>query len=170
MLVNSRATEQAKINAACLEQIKGKVSLLGALNEGQILTLLSYMEKRVVHAGEKVFNQDDLPSEIFIVSSGRIHSTIARQDGSFTSLDYLPGDCFGETALIGIQPQMGDAVALGEVELLTLSKTALMDLLEDDDTLFGVLMMNIAREVSRRFQHAMLAPNDAIEHAVSVTH
>ena len=170
-MLADRIEEQTKINATYLEQIKGKVSLLGALNEKQVMSLLSYMERESFAAGEKIFCQDDLPSSIYIVSSGRVHLTVTTADQGVSSLDYLPGDCFGETAVIGIQPQLGDATALGPVETLVLSKASLMELLEDDVDLFGILMMNIARDVSRRYHHSMSAPHQNVEHhAIAMTH
>ena len=165
-----RVEEQAKINATYLEQIKGKVSLLGALNEKQVMSLLSYMERKTFTPGETIFGQEDLPSKIYIISSGRVHLTVKRNDKTVVAVDYLPGDCFGETAVIGIQPQMGEAVALGNVETLILSKSSLMELLEDDVNLFGILMMNIARDISRRYQQSMVSPNSSIDHAVTMTH
>ena len=169
-MLADRIEEQAKVNATYLEQIKGKVSLLGALNEKQVMNLLSYMDRKTFAAGEKIFSQEDLPSEIHIISSGRVHLTVTRQDDTVSSMDFLPGDCFGETAVIGIQPQMGDAIALGRVETLVLTKSSLMELLEEDIDLFGILMMNIARDVSRRFHYAMLSPNETIERSVTITH
>ncbi len=60
------------------------------------------------------------------------------------------GDCFGETAAIGIQPHSASALAVEDTELIVLSRAALLSIFDSDKELFGMLILNIAREACRR--------------------
>ena len=147
---------QAKIDADSLLKVQDRISLLGALDELQVERLYSYMEHKTFAPGDVVFCQGDMPSDIFILYSGQVHLTIFKHDDSVTTMDFYPGDCLGETSVIGIQPQIGDAVATKKTKALVLSKHSLLELLEEDTQLFGILMMNVAREVSRRLHTSLL--------------
>ena len=52
--------------------------------------------------------------------------------------------------MIGIQTHSVSTVAVEPTELMVLSRDDLMSIFESDKELFGILMMNIAREASRR--------------------
>ena len=139
------------VNIRDVEQIRDRVSLFGALDNSQLSTLLSYAKEQAFEEGEIIFEQGQLPSDIYILLSGKVDLRVIRDDFSAAHMTYVPGDCFGETAVIGIQTQMGRAKVEEDVRVLTLSRFSLLDMLENDANLFGILMMNIAREVSRRF-------------------
>jgi len=63
---------------------------------------------------------------------------------------YGVGRCFGETSAIGILPHSASAVAVEDTELIVLSTRALHRLYLEDTKLFGMLILNIAREACRR--------------------
>lgn len=134
-----------------VEEIRDRVSLFGALDNSQLSTLLSYAKEQTFECDEVIFEQGQLPSDIYILLSGKVDLRVIRDDFSATHMTFVPGDCFGETAVIGIQTQMGRAKVEEDARVLTLSRFSLLDMLEHDASLFGILMMNIAREVSRRF-------------------
>ena len=56
--------------------------------------------------------------------------------------------------MIGIQPHSASTLAVVDTDLLVLSKEALMEIFDNDKTLFGLLILNIAREASRRLHQA----------------
>ena len=62
------------------------------------------------------------------------------------------GECFGETSVIGIQPHFSSAVADRTTELIVLERKVLLNIFESDKELFGLLILNIARETSRRLR------------------
>ena len=67
-----------------------------------------------------------------------------------TIKEFSTGFSFAESALIGIQCQVVDAKALEDSELLIISKRKLMQLFQDDSVVFGMFILNIARELARR--------------------
>lgn len=132
-------------------EIRELISLIGGLTEAQLTTFLRFLCVRHCNAGERIFLEGDLPSNIYILTCGRVDLVVEKNGVPAIQNVFKPGDTFGETAVIGIQNQLGTAIASGDdVELLVLSREALINILETDIELYGILMMNIARDVSRK--------------------
>jgi len=147
--------EQRKITLS--EETISYVSLFGALDREQLERLLGYMTQRHCRSGERIFSRGDLPSDIYVLLQGRVDFVVEEHGVARLKTSYKVGDTFGETAVIGIQTQIGSAIASGDdVELLVLSRDSLLLLHKEDPYLYGVLMMNIAREVSRKLHASVL--------------
>ena len=80
-------------------------------------------------AGETIFSQGDLGTEMFIILEGDVHIVkhIANEAHVLSRLE--KGDFFGEMALLESAPRTADAVAQSEVKLLAIN--ALMQSDED---------------------------------------
>lgn len=129
------------------------ISLFGAINSEQLLQLWTYLEERHLAFGDVVFRQGDLPSAIYVLMSGEIELSRKTDMGESRVIGRcLPGDTFGESAYIGIQVQAGTArVASRTVECLALGRDALVAIQTRHVELFSLLMMNVAREISRKY-------------------
>jgi len=128
-----------------------QISLFGALDEVQKQILLEGSSLRHCRIGEHIFDAGDLPSDIYIVLSGRVDLITERMNVHEIQQILKEGDCFGHTAVIGIQPQATSAiVSAKEATLLVLPSKLLIDIQQNDKELFALLMMNIARDVSRK--------------------
>ena len=133
------------------EEAMLSISLFGALNLNQIQTLLPLTQVRQCRSGEHIFSAGDLPSDIYVLLSGRVDLVVNQQGVHRIRDSFGFGDTFGETAVIGIQPQIGNAIAFADdVKLLVLSREALIELQAREVEIFAILMMNIARTVSRK--------------------
>lgn len=64
------------------------------------------------------------------------------------------GDCFGEMALLDLHPRSATAEAVEESLALGISHTLLYDLYGHLPEAFTIVMMNLARELSRRLRAA----------------
>lgn len=135
----------------------GLYSLFGGVSPLQLTMLEPYLESRQYAPGDKIFLQGDLPSEIFILIQGEIDLVVEQAGVYRIEASYERGDTFGETAFIGIQPQVGTAIVSAGEPVLTLSFTreSLFQLNQESSELFGLLMMNVAREVSRKIHHML---------------
>ena len=135
---------------ACFFGLREKTSILGALQEEQIETLLSVMEVRSYDDQESVFLSGDPACAIYIVLKGKICLDFGEDNHPLSDIEFSPGECFGETSVIGIQPHSATATAAGPVRLITLSSSSLYTLYASDTALFAMLILNVAREASRR--------------------
>jgi CRP-like cAMP-binding protein len=130
--------------------ILNKISILGGLDDAQLYTVFHLLEVEHYKKGEFIFRQGDSPSHIRIIRSGRVH-IVENVDGTPMELcEFKTGDCFGETSVMAIHQHTADALAIEDVELLVIPRDKLFRLYESDPKLFGMLMMNIAREACRR--------------------
>lgn len=146
-----------QFSLGCLEatEVREKISLFGALSDAQLHSILPRLKIVDKKAGDIIFQQGQLPCNVYIVLRGEVLMRVTRDDGSIANVEYALGDCFGETAVIGIQSQLGEARALSDTALMVLSRSDLLDIANHDSEIFGILMMNIAREVSRRLHAAI---------------
>jgi CRP/FNR family transcriptional regulator, cyclic AMP receptor protein len=132
--------------------ILNRISLLGALDDAQLYSLFHLLEVEQYRKGEFVFRQGDAPSHIRIVRSGRVRMVEEVCGTPMELIEFGPGACFGEVAVIGILQHTASALVLEESELLVLPREKLFRLYDSDPKLFGMLMLNIAREACRRLQ------------------
>lgn len=130
--------------------ILNKISIFAGLSESQLYTLFRLLSRVSYKTNETVFEQGDKPSHIFIVKKGKVKLVVWENETPLELIVFEEGDCFGEASVIGIQPHKGTAIALKETELIVLSRNALMSIYESDKELFGILILNIARQVCRR--------------------
>ena len=126
--------------------MSSKFALFGGLRPEQMHMILAQSEILRVKKGEYIFRRGDSPKEIYIILGGRIGFYLE----DMTIKEFTAGFSFAESALIGIQCQVVDAKALEDSELLIISKRKLMQLFEDDSVVFGIFILNIARELARR--------------------
>jgi len=134
--------------------ILSKIAIFGALNEKQLFKLFRLLETASYGAGEFIYHKGELPRYIYIIRSGEVKIIIDDPRVSLELISFGAGDCFGETALIGLQPHFSSALAVVSTELIMLKKKALLSLYEEDKELFGMLILNIARETARRLHAA----------------
>jgi len=137
-----------------------RLSFLGALSAEQLVKVWRHMNIREFSAGDHIFEQGDLPTAIYIVISGRVDLVI--EDGRVHKIaeSYKSGQAFGDISFIGIQPQAGTAIAAGNeaVQCLELDRNGLMTLQVEDIELFSMLILNLARDLSRKYQSRLLEP------------
>jgi len=130
--------------------ILNRISILAGFSEEQLHHIFGLLEKVSYKADEKIFEQGEQPSHIYIVESGRVKLTVSRDNTNLELIVFEAGCLFGEASVIGIQPHCATAIAVEDTELIVLSRTALLSIYESDTKLFSILILNIAREVCRR--------------------
>jgi len=130
--------------------ILNKISILGGLREQQLYSIFKLLKKVNYEPNEYIYHRGDEPSHIYIVQYGKVKIVIDENNVSLELITFTTGACFGETAVIGIQPHSTSAVAVEATELIVLERQALLSIFESDKELFSMLILNIAREACRR--------------------
>lgn len=91
---------------------------------------------------------------MFVIVSGQV--SIWKRRGRYFAGEKLgqlgPGDCFGEMCLIDCQARSASVRAETKLVLYQLPYMAMLDLFEQEPQLYGLLILNIAREISRRLR------------------
>lgn len=145
--------------------ILNKISIFGGLNDAQLYVVFRLLQSVSYKANEFIFETGDAPSHIYIIKKGCIKLMLDVGDFKIEQAEFKEGDCFGESAVIGIQPHIADTVAEVDTELIVLPRSALLNLFETDKEIFGILILNIARELSRRLNYT----EDILLHYVGIT-
>ena len=130
--------------------ILDKITIFGGLDEAQLYQIFKRLKLVHYRAGEKIFDIGDSASYIYIVHTGRVDLFFQVAGKPVLKADLKPGSCFGDMAVIGIQPHSAFTVAVENTDLLVLSGAALDELYNTDLKLFSMLVLNIAREACRR--------------------
>ena len=150
MIINEYKAFEPLVAVDDLLPMLDQISIFGGLTEPQLYKVLKRL-KRVHYARQElIFRQGDQPSNIYIVISGRVRLVFDIDKHPLSKGEFGPGACFGETAVIGIQSHSVSTLAVEPTELMVLSKEALMSLFEEEVEVFSRLILNIAREASRR--------------------
>ncbi len=146
------ANNPTPITATALRDI----GLFGGISDESLARLADDLPQLRVEPGKVVVAEGDLSTEMFVVIGGELEVAKRAMDGSTVRVAMLgPGDWFGEMAILDVQPRSASVRALAPSLLLSLSADQVDRLLyraaPKDYTL---LVMNIARELSRRLRVA----------------
>ena len=108
-----------------------------------------------VPAGVAVFEEGELARSMFIVRAGDVEICKRGRDGADFCLAVLPpGACVGEMALIDIQPRSATVRAVTEATMYIVDQKEIGSLHHTDRDVYTLLVLNIAREISRRLRYA----------------
>jgi CRP-like cAMP-binding protein len=132
--------------------ILNKISLLGGLDDAQLYAVFRILETEHYRKGEYIFRQADEPDHIRIVQSGRVRIVEEVNGTPMELAEFGPGQCFGETSVIAIQLHTASALALEDCDLLVIPREKLFQFHQTDPKLFGIMILNIAREACRRLK------------------
>ena len=129
-----------------------QMPVFGALSEAALGFLLQLAREIEVPAGGYFFREGDAASSMFVLESGRV-SVLRRLGEREAVLNTLAaGDCFGEMALLDLQPRSAAVRADADCGALELTAADLLRLFEHDAESFALVQMNIGREVCRRLR------------------
>ncbi|HUP63174.1 MAG TPA: cyclic nucleotide-binding domain-containing protein [Thermoanaerobaculia bacterium] len=117
-------------------------------------------------AGERIFSQGDLGTEMFIIQEGAVE--IVKHIGSEShTLSHLEkGDFFGEMALLEAMPRTADAVALTDVRVVAINGSRFDEMLRKNPE----VAVRIIRKYSKRLREANTLLEKLVGREVDVDH
>jgi len=132
-----------------------RTPFFGGLNEDELDRLARMCHARELPAGANVFLQGDTGRSMYVIVSGEVLMTHRASLGVECKLvRLLPGDFFGETTLIEMQPRPCTAHCETPVRLLELTNMDLYRLYREDLKAYVMVLQNINRELCRRLRRA----------------
>ena len=130
--------------------------------EARKVVLLGILES--LETGAHAIRRGEMGGEMFMVVTGRLHVSVARDGRDQVVATLKPGDVFGEMALVDSHERSADVVAESPAEVLRLDAPSL-DRLRRRFPFTGVkLFQNLARILSERLRtttQAALRPGEA---------
>lgn len=126
-----------------------ELSTFGALSDDMVMQLMTEGEIFQLDECEELYHVDDAVDEFYVVISGRIALYHHHQNKPALTHYYYPGAQIGYVGLIALHERMGTAIADQQSHLLSISRKQYFDLHRSSPKTFGLLTLNLAREMAR---------------------
>jgi len=125
-----------------------KYALFGGLLEDQIDNILHLMAQEVYNPGDVIINEGKSNDRIFFIMKGQVE--VKKKEVTLTHFN--EGDAFGEMEILDVMPAVATIKAVSEVTVMTISNRALRAIYNFDVKTFSLIIMNLARDLSRRLR------------------
>lgn len=128
--------------------------LFGGLSADALGCLAERCEVQPRATGDVVFGEGDPARHLYIVHEGGLEVVKRRGDGEVVLGTVGPGECIGEMSFIDMQPRSATVRATQPTTLWVWSYQSIHERYCVDQKCAMLLVMNIARELSRRLRRA----------------
>jgi CRP-like cAMP-binding protein len=128
--------------------VLGNYSLFDGLEGDQIQNILPLMEHEVYEAGTDIIVEGTHVGKIRFILEGRV----AVVKNGVVLMELEEGAVFGEMEVVDIQPAEATVKALASTRVMTLSIDALGEIYDTDLKTYSFILMNLARDISRRLR------------------
>ena len=131
------------------------IGLFGALDDEQLAHLASTLISEEHDAGAVVFHEGDKGRAMYVVLAGTLDVTKTTTDHKARHIAELSaGNWFGEMSLLDVMPRPVTVTATTATRLLRVCPTDLDALYRRGGKAYALLVMNLARELSRKLRTA----------------
>ena len=139
------------------KELIGSMSVFGGLEDKDFELILSLADERIYSPGEVIVREGELDNLLYIIEEGEVIVEKARPgDGENQPIIKLgTKDCFGEMSLIDPQPRAATVKAVLKTRVITLSAKAINDIYRSQPKAYVIILMNLARQLSRRLRKAI---------------
>lgn len=143
--------EAAEIDTSELRNI----GLFGALSDDVLEFLAGMLSVVKPQIGETIFREGDEANAMYVVLEGEMEVTKKSHQAVEARVAVLgPGDWFGEMSIVDVQPRSATVRAIAPGRLLRLTAADLDALYRHDLRAYSLIVLNLARELSRRLRVA----------------
>jgi len=132
------------INPSALQ----KYSLFGGLQEEQIEAIIPLMEKETYNPSELIISEGKPNDKIFFLIEGHV----AVIKGNIELTRFSEGEAFGEMEVLDVMPAVASIKSISPVTVLSISNRSLREIYKLDVKSFSLMIMNLARDLSRRLR------------------
>ncbi|HMA91983.1 MAG TPA: cyclic nucleotide-binding domain-containing protein [Polyangiaceae bacterium] len=131
------------------------IGLFGALPEDVLGRLAESLKVVHVAAGATLFREGEDGRAMYVVLRGEVEVSKRSHRGTEARVALLgPGDWFGEMSIVDVQPRSASILALAPTSLLAVTTNDLDQLYRHDLKAYAIIVLNLARELSRRLRVA----------------
>jgi CRP/FNR family transcriptional regulator len=117
------------------------VPLFAALSDGELARLHDRLGRRTFGKHVIIFHKDSPGQSLYIIKSGAVRIFLLSESGQEISVDILvPGDIFGELAVLDGRSRSAGALTLEETVVLTLPRDSLWQCLEESPSMTRAIM------------------------------
>ncbi len=135
--------------------------IFGGIDYDTLSNVGDLFEPQSYEEGAHLIEQGTRGNRLYVITSGKVGVSMCvdPEDGG-NGKDVLQlatmqcGECLGEMELIDTQERSATVIALEPTETLELTNMCLLKMFEREPTAFRMLIMNLARDLSRRLRAA----------------
>jgi CRP/FNR family transcriptional regulator, cyclic AMP receptor protein len=139
------------MDAARVELLQ-RMPVFGGLREAALARLLVRAARVQRAGGEPFFVEGDAAEAMYVLEQGRVAVSKRWQGTDYLLRELGAGDCFGEMALMDLQPRRASVHALEDCTAIEFGTHDMLHLYETDAEQFALMQMNLGRELCRRLR------------------
>jgi CRP-like cAMP-binding protein len=124
-------------------------SLFNGLEQEQIDSILPLLEQESFDAGTDILVEGNHNDRIYFVLEGQV----AVVKAGIILTEFGEGAVFGEMEVVDVMPVEATIRALTTIRAMSLSIDALGEIYKTDLKTYSFILMNLARDISRRLRH-----------------
>jgi len=125
-----------------------KYSLFGGLEPEQIALILPLMSAETYGPDEYIITEGQPNDKIYFLIEG----TVSVSKKNIPLSRFGEGEEFGEIEVLDVMPSVASIKSITNVKIMTISNKALRDIYKLDIKIFSLIIMNLARDLSRRLR------------------
>lgn len=132
-----------------------KIGLFGALSDEVLAHLAATLSVTTPDAGTTVFREGETARDMFVLINGEMEVLKKSERDIDARVAMLgPGDWFGEMSILDVQPRSATVRALAPSRMVRITAADLDALYRFDVKAYAIIVLNLARELSRRLRVA----------------
>ena len=129
--------------------------VFGGLEGRSLESVINVLREQSVPAGYTIFGEGELGRTMYVLYKGEVEIRRTASSGHQVSIVRLgPGECFGEMALVELQPRSATVSVTKKATLYSLTNLDLYKLFREDNYAYVIVLQNICRLLSRRLRKA----------------
>jgi CRP/FNR family cyclic AMP-dependent transcriptional regulator len=137
-----------------LRGVLQNVPILAGLDDAALALLAGRVIENKAPAQSVILREGDAGNRFFLIESGAVR--VCKNFGQPNEVELVrlgKGDFFGEMCILETLPRSATVQATEDATLYSLSSIVFYQLYESLPRQYGILLVNIARDLSRRLRH-----------------
>jgi CRP/FNR family cyclic AMP-dependent transcriptional regulator len=131
------------------------IGLFGGLADDVLSALVAGLRVLELDPGDVVFRENERGREMFVLLGGEMEVVKqSRRDVPSRVAVLGPGDWFGEMSILDVMPRSATVRAIAYSRVLRIGASDLENLYRRDAKSYALVVLNVAREMSRRLRVA----------------
>jgi CRP/FNR family cyclic AMP-dependent transcriptional regulator len=136
-----------------LEQTLAGVPLLASLDRKTLQRLAEQGKRRRYAPGETIVREGEPASALYVILSGKVRVERREAGGNQVVAELVPGDFFGELALIEEEPRTATVTAVDDTECILFVAWEFTALLKANAGMAYALLRALIERIHRREHH-----------------
>jgi CRP/FNR family transcriptional regulator, cyclic AMP receptor protein len=130
------------------------VPIFAGLDDNALKIFLEHAKRMVVPDGGVIAQEGETNHCMFLIEAGSVRITKHFNTPDSVTLSVLgPGEFFGEMCILETLPRSATGQAVGQTTVVSVASSAFYHLYQKLPQQHCILLLNIARDLSRRLRH-----------------